>query len=129
VSRDGSTLYFATSVTNRWDCELQKAHPENGPLQTIAPPIAAFRIPVDPGFCQFVLSPDDKWLAAPLSDRGTGNIWALPTGGGPLRPLTDFGQRPVMIVRRVSWSPDSKFIYAAVAETDGDIVLLDGLAR
>jgi hypothetical protein len=30
-------------------------------------------------------------------------------------------------VRRVSWSPDGKYIYAAVADTDADIVLLDGL--
>jgi hypothetical protein len=46
-----------------------------------------------------------------------------------MRPITDFGDRSVVIARRVSWSPDSKFIYAAVAETDGDIVLLDGLVK
>ena len=28
--------------------------------------------------------------------------------------------------RWVSWSPDSRFVYAAVAETDADIVLLSG---
>ena len=63
----------------------------------------------------------------PLPDGGTSNIWALPTDGGPMRPLTDFGDRSVVIARRVSWSPDSKFLYAAVADTDADIVLLDGL--
>ena len=35
----------------------------------------------------------------------------------------------VVIARRVSWSPDNKFLYAAVADTDADIVLLDGLLR
>jgi hypothetical protein len=44
-----------------------------------------------------------------------------------MRLLTDFGDRAVVIGRRVSWSRDSKFTYAAVADTDADIVLLDGL--
>jgi hypothetical protein len=44
-----------------------------------------------------------------------------------MRQITDFGQRSVAIVRRVSWSPDSKYIYAAVADTDADVVLLEGL--
>jgi hypothetical protein len=65
----------------------------------------------------------------PLSDGSTTNIWGLPTDGGPMRQLTDFGDRSVVIGRRVSWSPDSKFVYAAVANMDGDIVLLDGLLR
>ena len=52
----------------------------------------------------------------------------LPTKGPPqLRPFTDFGDRAVVIARRVSWSPDSKFLYVAVAETDADIVVLAGL--
>jgi hypothetical protein len=46
-----------------------------------------------------------------------------------MRPLTDFGSRPVVIARRVTWSPDGKAIYAAVAETDADVVVLDGLVR
>jgi hypothetical protein len=33
----------------------------------------------------------------------------------------------VVIVRRVSWSPDGKYIYAAIADTDADVVLLNGL--
>jgi len=44
----------------------------------------------------------------------------------PARDLTTGG--PV-IARQVSWSPDGKFIYAAVVETDADIVLLDGMLR
>jgi len=65
----------------------------------------------------------------PLKDAGTTNIWALPTDGSPARQLTDFGQRPTLIARQVSWSPDGKFVYAAVVETDADIVLLDGMLR
>jgi Tol biopolymer transport system component len=68
-------------------------------------------------------------LVAPLSDGATSNLWAIPADGGAMRPLTDFGQRPILIARRISWSPDGKYIYAAVAETDADIVLLDGLVK
>jgi hypothetical protein len=55
------------------------------------------------------------------------NLWALPTIGGPLRQITDFGQRRTFICRRVSWSSDGKFIFASLGEGDADIVLLDGL--
>ncbi|GEM_PF-5521598 len=44
-----------------------------------------------------------------------------------MKRLTDFGERPVLIVRRFAWSPDGRFIYAAVAETDADIVRITGL--
>ena len=44
-----------------------------------------------------------------------------------MKPLTDFGDRSVTIARSVSWSADSQHIYAAVAENDTDIVLIDGL--
>ena len=44
-----------------------------------------------------------------------------------MRPLTDFGDRAAVIARRVSWSPGAKYIYAAVAETDADVVLFEGL--
>jgi Tol biopolymer transport system component len=74
-----------------------------------------------------VISPDGKWLAMPLTDGFVTNVWALPTGGGPLRQLTDFGQRPTYIARRVAWSTDGKFVYAALGEGDADIVLLRGL--
>jgi eukaryotic-like serine/threonine-protein kinase len=74
-----------------------------------------------------VLSPDGRWLAVPLMDGGTTNIWALPTDGGPNRQLTDFGRRAILIARQVSWSPDGKFVYAAVADRDADIVRFDGL--
>jgi Tol biopolymer transport system component len=63
----------------------------------------------------------------PLKDRGTTNIWAIPTDGGPFRQLTDFGSRATLITRQVSWSPDGEFIYAALLEIDTDVVLLEGL--
>ena len=86
---------------------------------------ALSRVPLWP--TGFTLSPDDHWLAALYKDVGTTNIWAFPTDGGPIRQITDFGQRPILIARRVSWAPDSRSIYAAVVETDSDIVLLDGM--
>jgi hypothetical protein len=46
---------------------------------------------------------------------------------GALRPLTDFGERPVIIARRLAWSNDGKKIYAAVADIDADIVSFEGL--
>ncbi len=52
---------------------------------------------------------------------------AINTLDGSQRRVTDYGNRPIMIVRRVSWSRDSKRIYAAVAETDADIVLFQNL--
>jgi serine/threonine protein kinase len=48
---------------------------------------------------------------------------------GAMRAVTDFGDRATVIARRVSWSPDGQHLYAAVADTDADIVLLDGLVR
>ena len=78
---------------------------------------------------QLIVSPDGRWLATPLTDGVTTNLWALPAAGGPLRQLTDFGQRSVLIVRRISWSRDGKYLFAAVAETDADIVFLDGLVQ
>ena len=50
-------------------------------------------------------------------------------GGGEPHKLTDFASRAVVIARRVTWSPDGKSIYAAVADVDTDIVLLTGLLR
>jgi hypothetical protein len=44
-----------------------------------------------------------------------------------MRALTDFGNRPIMIARSVSWSADSRSLYAAVAELESDVVLWDGL--
>jgi Tol biopolymer transport system component len=129
-SPDGSALYFVKTLTTRYVTmdEIHRARPEGAPSEVLGR-VATSRAPVGQVIVTPVLSPDGKLLAMPLSDAGTSNIWVLPTDGGPMRPLTDFGDRSIVIGRRVSWSPTSRFIYAAVAETDADIVLLDGLLR
>jgi len=65
--------------------------------------------------------------ASALLDNVTSNLWALSTSTGQLKPLTDFGDRPIFITRRVSWSSDGRAIFAAVGEGDSDVVLLEGL--
>ncbi len=128
---DGSTLYFVNLLikTNGIvDHEIGSARPENGPSNVLAR-VAGSRVPVSRRYLIPVLSPDGQWLTMPLLDGATTNIWVLPTIGGPMRPLTDFGDRSVVIARSVFWSPNSRHVYAAVADTDADIVLLDGLLR
>ena len=44
-----------------------------------------------------------------------------------MRAATDFSDNPVLIVRRIDWSADSTAIYAALAERNADVILLDGL--
>jgi Tol biopolymer transport system component len=120
VASDGSAIYYSPQLSTQG--EILKAQPEDGPSQPFAY-VARSRIPFVPH--GYVLSPDNRWLTMPLKDAATTNIWAFPTDGSPARPLTDFGERPILIARQVSWSPDGKFVYAAVVETDADIVLLD----
>ncbi len=123
VSSDGSTIYFTPTVIRQ--NELFKASPpETGPTVPLGQ-YARSRVPLSPQ--HFVLSPDDHWLALPLKDAATTNIWTIPVVGGPFRQITDFGRRAILIARQVSWSPDSRFIYAAVIEQDADVVLLDGI--
>jgi eukaryotic-like serine/threonine-protein kinase len=128
---EGSTLYFVNLLikTNGIvDHEIGIARPENGPSNVLAR-VAGSRVPVSRRYLIPVLSPDGQWLTMPLSDGATTNIWGLPTNGEAMRPLTDFADRSVVIARSVSWSPDSKYLYAAVADMDADIVLLAGLLR
>jgi Tol biopolymer transport system component len=128
---DGSGLYFVNLLIKSngiVDHEIGRARPENGPSEVLVR-VTGSRVPVNRRYFVPVLSPDGQWLTMPLSDGATTNVWVQPTSGEAMRPITDFGARSVVIARRVSWSPDSKFIYAAVAVTDGDIVLLDGLAH
>ena len=72
-------------------------------------------------------SPDGKWLAMPLLDGATTNLWGLSTADHQWRKFTDFGSRNVMIRRRIGWSHDEKSIYASVSDIDSDIVRLVGL--
>jgi serine/threonine protein kinase/Tol biopolymer transport system component len=127
VGQDG-TLYFArelAGVNGASDMELLRANPESGSAQPVVR-IAGSRLP--PGMMmQPVLSPDGKWLAILLADGSNINIWALPTAGGEMHRITDFGHEATLIARRVSWSSDGHSIYAAVGKGEADIVLLSKL--
>jgi Tol biopolymer transport system component len=129
---DGAALYFVNRLikTNGvMDYEIRRARPENGPSEVLAPRVSGSSVPVNPRLLAPVLSREGKWLTMALTDGTTSNIWALPTDRGPMRPLTDFGDRSIVIGRAISWSPDGQHVYAAVADTDADIVLLSGLLR
>jgi hypothetical protein len=61
----------------------------------------------------------------PLRGAGATHLWLISTSDGSLRPITDYGLRSTAIGRQVSWSSDGRFIFAALMETDADIVLLE----
>ena len=131
LSPDGATLYYLALLVRGaggWDLELRKATPENG-ASTVLARIPGSSIPVDPLNAHTIVSPDGRWLAIPLTNGTTSNLWALPSDGGVMRMLTDFGDRAVTIARRISWAADGKSIYAAVADVDADVVSLEGLLR
>jgi Tol biopolymer transport system component len=128
IGLQGTTLYYLFErplVDGTPEFEIRAATPEDAPFRVLAR-IPASRVPI----WQIVnpaLSPDGKWLAQALTDGFTTNVWALSTTTGEWRQITDFGERPTFIARRVSWSSDGRSILAAVAEGDSDIVLLEGL--
>jgi len=125
----GDALYYAkilTQATGAWDFELRVASPEDGPSRVIGL-VSGARVPATAINFHAFVSPDGKWLAMPLLDGSTTNIWAISTDRGEWRKLTDFGQRNVVIARRIAWSADGQHIYAPVSDVDADIVLLDGL--
>jgi Tol biopolymer transport system component len=132
IAADGSTLYFAITARSsifgneRSDREIRRAQPEDGPSEAIAR-VSGDRLPGLPTVLSIAVSPDQRWLAMPLVDGATTNLWMLPATGGTMRAITDFGGRSVEIARSIAWSADSRSIYAAVAETETDIVLFDGL--
>jgi len=125
-----ATLYYVVEralLDGRPELEIRAATPEDGPSRALAR-IPASRVPswqiVNPA-----LSPDGEWLAMPLTDGHTTNIWALSTRTRIWRQVTDFENRATFVARHVSWTPDGKSILAAVGEGDADIVLLDGLVK
>jgi Tol biopolymer transport system component len=128
IGSAGMTLYYTFErplMDGTPEFEIRAATPEDGPFRVLAR-IPASRVPI----WQIVNpapSPDGKWLAQALTDGLTTNIWALSTTTGEWRQITDFGDRATFIARRVSWSTDGQSIFAAIAEGDSDIVLLDGL--
>ena len=130
ISPDGTTLFLVGPMRSSmgvWGWESRtyvRASPPSGPGETIAR-VPGERLPAR--HVSLVISPDGQHLATLLIDGTTTNIWLLPTSGGPMKPVTDFGDQSVVIARSVSWSRDGQHIYAAVAKTLTDIVLLDGL--
>jgi len=132
VSADEQTIYYAVRVASdqlaRWsgDCEVRRVRLAADGVDVLTR-IPGSRIPVSPLILQCFLSPDGRLLATPLTDGATTNIWVLPTDGGPMRKVTDFGDRSVLIGRSVSWSADGQHLYAAIAETETDIVSFDGM--
>ena len=128
VANDG-TLFFCSPVRgSAWEWKVQKAPAESGPATTLTR-IPGARVAVDPNNVHPILSPDNKWLVQALIDAATTNLWLINTVDGAMHPVTDFGDRPTVIARRVSWARDSKSIYAAVADIDADVVLLKNVPR
>ena len=122
----GGTLFFMVDRTltdGSPGFEIHAATPEGAASRVLAR-IPASRAPqwqiVNPS-----LSPDGGWLAMPLTDGVTTNIWTLSTSTGEWRQITDFGTEPIFIARRVSWSADGRSILAAVGQGDADIVVFE----
>ncbi len=131
VAADDSTLYYVKYLdlsNGLLDSEIRRASPPDGESVVIAR-VSGTRVPVTPGQLVPTLSKDGSSLAIPLIDGDTTNIWTVSTSDGAMRPVTDFGDRSVLIARRVAWSPDGRYIYASVADVDSDIMLVDGLLR
>jgi Tol biopolymer transport system component len=122
IARRGTALYYVAWLGTRG--EIRKADPEGGAPEVLGS-VPGSRVPG--GILNPDLSPDDAWLAMPLEDGVTTNLWLQPTAGGPMKPVTDFGEHAVFIARRAAWSPDGRFLYAGMGDVDADIVLLDGL--
>ena len=129
VAADNSLYYIVplSNLNGSFDYELRVARPENGESRLLAR-ISGQRVPLWQGLHP-VISRDGKWLAMPLSDNGGTNIWLASTDDRSFRKVTDFGQRRTFIARRISWSSDGKWIYAAVGEGDSDTVMMTGLLK
>ena len=124
-----SVIYYATRTqrtVGRWVWEFRSASPEDGPSRVLTR-VEGRRSPVSQLFASTALSPDGRHLALPLMDGVASNICVMPTEGGSFTPVTHFGDRPTIIARQVSWAPDGTSIFAAVADANSDVVLLDGL--
>jgi Tol biopolymer transport system component len=128
IGVDGSTVYYVVDralMDGRKQVEFRAAPHGDGPARTILT-VPESRVPpwqvANPS-----LSPDGRWLAMPLTDGFTTNVWAISTEDGRVRRVTDFGDRATFIARRVSWSSDGRSILAAIGEGDADIAMLDGL--
>jgi Tol biopolymer transport system component len=127
---DGTALYYIVPRQNldgSSDYELRVAQPEDGPSKLLVR-VSGQRVPIWQGLHP-VVSKDGKWLAMPLNDNLGTNVWIASTTDGKLKQVTDFAPKRSFVARRVSWSSDGKWIFAAVGEGDSDIVLMDGVLR
>jgi len=130
LSPDGSTLFYVVpqpAMTGVPDYEVRSAKPENGP-STMVLKIAGHRLPTWQGLVPEI-SHNGKWLGLMLNDEYGTNLWLVSTADGKLHRAVDFSPRRTFIARRISWSPDDRFIYAALGEGDSDIVSLQGLLQ
>jgi eukaryotic-like serine/threonine-protein kinase len=130
LAPDGSVLYYIVPLENLngvLDYELRAARPEDGEARLLAR-ISGERVPIWQGLHP-VISRDGKFLAIPLEDDLGTDIWTIPTMGGKLKRITDFAPKRTFIARRISWSADGKWIFAAVGEGDADIVQMEGLLK
>jgi Tol biopolymer transport system component len=130
VAPDGSALYYIVPLQNLnglLDYEIRAARPEDG-TSKLLDRVAGERVPIWQGLHP-VISRDGKWLVTPLDDGAGTNIWMISTADGKMRRITDFGAKRTFIARRVSWSSDGKWVFAAVGEGDADIVQMDGLLQ
>ena len=128
LAPDGSALYYIVPLENLnglLDYELRVARPEDA-QSTLLTRISGVRIPIWQGLHP-VISRDGKSLAMLLDDDFGTNLWTIPSAGGKLQRITDFAPRRTFIARRISWSADGKWVFAAVGEGDSDIVQIDGL--
>ena len=128
LAPDGSALYYVVPLENLnglLDYELRVARPEDGQSSLLAK-ISGVRVPIWQGLHP-VISRDGKSLAMALDDDFGTDLWTIPATGGKLQRITDFAPRRTFIARRMSWSADGKWIFAAVGEGDADIVQIDGL--
>ena len=96
----GATMYFMVDRTltdGSPGFEIHAATPEDGPSRVLAriPPSRAPQWQI----VHPALSPDGAWLAMPLTDGVTTNIWTLSTSTSEWRRITDFGDRPTFIAR------------------------------
>ncbi len=128
IAPDDSALYYIVPLLNVngiHDHEVRVARPDNGPSRPLAR-IAGSRVPHWQNL-QAIISHAGTWLALPLNDGVRTNLWLLSTTDGTLRRVTDFGQRRTFIARRVSWSSDDRYVFAAVGDGDADIIQLEGI--
>ena len=128
VTDSGRKLFFLVPKSNSSgspDYEMRVASQEGGDSRLLVR-VEGRRVPrwqtIQP-----TPSHDGKWLAVPLTDGSVTNLFLISAADGSIRQVTDFGPKRTFIVRRVSWSSDGRFLFAAIANGDSDVVTIEGL--